>query len=108
MSRFKQPASLEARVKVVDGEVIIYWHDDHLNHNPTNFRGRSPTREKVANLRDVTSISRDFSVTKGKFRLHYRKEVCEATSTDDGCYFHGEHLVSQEFRSRVCMTRVVI
>ena len=102
----KKSTQLEASVKVVDGEVIVYWHDNHLKHHSDREGTRSPIREKVANMRDVTELGRDYTVTRGKFRLHYRKEVHEANTLADECYFDGEHLISQEFRSRVCMTRV--
>lgn len=105
--RKSKSTSLEASVKVIDGEVIVYWYDAHLRHHLDLDRLRSPSREKIDKMREVTDLGRDYSVTKGKFRLHYRKAIHTAGSVDE-CYFDGEHLIAQEFRSRVCMTRVVI
>jgi hypothetical protein len=104
--RSRKSTTLDASVKVVDGEVVVYWFDEHLTRPSDRSRIRSPLRDKLERMRDYTDLGREYSVTKGKFRFHYRKSTYEANSTGEECYFDGEHLISQEFRSRVCMTRV--
>jgi hypothetical protein len=100
--------TLDACTKVVDGEVVVYWHDNHLGHNID--RVRSENRNRVSELldQDYPRLDQTFTVTNGKFRFHYRKEICDYSDNGGEVHFAGEHLIAEDFRSRVRYTRVVI
>jgi hypothetical protein len=101
--------TLDACTRVVDGEVIVFWNDHHISSNQET-QIRSANRNRVRDLldQDYPRIEQTFTVTNGKFRFHYRKEIHDYSSNEGEVHFRGDHLIAHEFSNRVSHTRVVI